>query len=396
MCQRFYIDSSRLKPINQILVAVMLATNPGQDENLEGKVMSTGGSFRRSGHLAMFRRLLRGLAILLALYGSAAPTAAKANPFIAKAGETPTTVQVATCAVSGGFIHLYTAMDNGLFDKYGIKIDHRFISGSAMNLAALSADEVSFLYCAADGTIPGLASGVDGKLVASPLLGLPYVLLAHKEIKRLEDLKGKSIGVSKAGDLDDRLIKTLLKKFNLSTADITIRPIGGSQPERYNAMIGGIVQAAPVTPPLDARGRKDGLNVIYNLKDLNLPFIYSSVHTNPKTLKERPQLVQRFVAAIAESLHFAEKNPDKAKASLSKVLKINDSEILQSAYDAYAVSLVNRSMLVPPNALAEAVDVARDNGTNVRKKSVELFDNSFAEQLAKSGFLKELWGAELR
>ena len=95
-------------------------------------------------------------------------------------------------------------------------------------------------------------------------------------------------------------------------------------------------------------------------------------------------------------MHFAEKNPDKAKASLIKVLKINDSEILQSAYDAYAVSLVNRSMLVPPNALAEAVDVARDNGTNVRKKSAELFDNSFAEQLTKSGFLKELWGTELR
>jgi len=219
------IDSRRLKPINQTLVAVMVSTNPGQDKKLEGKVMSTVRSFRRTDHL-------RELAILLALYGSATPTTANANPFLAKAGETPTTVQVATCAVSGGFIHLYTAMDNGLFDKYGIKIDHRFISGSAMNLAALSADEVSFLYCAADGTIPGLASGVDGKLVASPLIGLPYVLLAHKEIKRLEDLKGKSIGVSKAGDLDDRLIKTLLKKFNLSTADVTIRPIGGSQPER--------------------------------------------------------------------------------------------------------------------------------------------------------------------
>jgi NitT/TauT family transport system substrate-binding protein len=341
-------------------------------------------------------RLLSPLSILVTLYGLMPLMPANANPFLAKAGEPPITVQVATCAVSGGFIHLYTAIDSGLLDKYGIKVDHRFISGSAMNLAALSSDEVSFLYCAADGTIPGLASGVDGKLVASPLIGLPYVLLAHKEIKRLEDLKGKSIGVSKAGDLDDRLMKTMLKKFNLSTADITIRPIGGSQPERYNAMIGGIVQAAPVTPPLDARGRKDGLNVIFNLKDLNLPFIYSSVHTNPKTLKERPQLVQRFVAAMAESIHFAEKNPDRAKAALSKVLKINDSEILQSAYDAYAISLVNRSMMVPANALAEAVEVARENGTNVRKKSVELFDNSFAEQLAKSGFLKELWGAELR
>jgi uncharacterized protein (DUF488 family) len=97
-----------------------------------------------------------------------------------------------------------------------------------------------------------------------------------------------------------------------------------------------------------------------------------------------------------EAVHFAEKNPDKVKASLGKVLKISDMDTLQSAYDTYAVSLVNRSMIVPASALAEAVEVARDTGTNVRKKPAELFDNSFAEQLAKSGFLKELWGAELR
>jgi ABC-type nitrate/sulfonate/bicarbonate transport system substrate-binding protein len=209
-------------------------------------------------------------------------------------------------------------------------------------------------------------------------------------------LKGKSIGISRAGDLDDRLIKTMLKKFNLSTADVTIRPMGGSQPERYSAMMAGVIQAAPVTPPLDARGKKDGFNIVYNLKELNLPFIYSSVHTNPKTMKERPQLAQRFVAAIAESIHFAEKNPDKAKASLSKILKIPDLDTLQSAYDTYAVSLVNRSMVVPVNALTEAIEAARETGTNVRKKPADLFDNSYVDQLSKSGFLKELWGSELR
>lgn len=346
-------------------------------------------------HRIKRRRWRPSVLTTIALLCAMNSVSARANPFLAKSGEAPMTVQVATCAVSGGFLHLYAAIDNGIFDKYAIKIEHKFISGSAMNLAALSADEVSFLYCAADGTIPGLASGIDGKLVASPLIGLPYVLLAQKDIRRLEDLKGKSIGVSRSGDLDDRLMKTMLKKFNLA-ADVTIRPMGGSQPERYNAMMAGIIQAAPVTPPLDARGKKDGLNVIYNLKQLDLPFIYSSVHTNPKTMKERPQLVQRFVAAMAEAVYFAEKNPDKAKASLSKVLKIPEMDILQSAYDTYAVALINRSMIVPANALAEAVDVARDTGTNVRKKPAELYDNSFAEQLAKSGFLKELWGAELR
>jgi len=339
---------------------------------------------------------VRSMIPLIALFCLLAPVAANANPYLAKPGEPPVSIHVATCAVSGGFTHLYTALDNGLFDKYGIKVDHRFISGSGVNLAALAADEIQFLYCAADATIPGLASGIDGKLVGAPLVGLPYVLIGQKEIKRIEDLKGKSIGISRPGDLDDRLMKAMLKRFNLTTEEVKLRPIGGSQSERYTAMVEGIVQAVSVTRPLDARGKKDGFSLIYNLNELGLPFIYSSLHTNPKMLKERPWLVQRFVAAMAESIYFVEKNPDKAKASLGKVLKISETEILQSAYDAYAKLLVNRRMAVPANALADAVEVARDTGTNIRKKPAELFNNAFAENLEKSGFLKEIWGAELR
>ena len=153
-------------------------------------------------------------------------------------------------------------------------------------------------------------------------------------------------------------------------------------------MMGALLKP-PGSPPLTPAERRTRSTYLHPAID---PFIYSSVHTNSKTLKERPQLVQRFVAAMAESVYFVEKNPDKAKTSLSKVLKISESDILQSAYDAYAVSLINRSMIVPANALAEAVEVARETGTNVRKKPAEIFDNSFAEQLQKSGFLKELWG----
>jgi hypothetical protein len=44
---------------------------------------------------------------------------ASANPYLAKPGERTVSLRVSTCAVSGGFVHLYTALDNGLFDKYG-------------------------------------------------------------------------------------------------------------------------------------------------------------------------------------------------------------------------------------------------------------------------------------
>ncbi len=324
------------------------------------------------------------------------PILGHANPYLAKPGESPTTVRVAACAITGGFIHLYAALDNGLFDKYGMKVESVSIRGSGVALAALAADEIQFLYCAADATIPGMAAGSDAKLIASPLVGLPWVMLARKDIKRPEDLKGKSIAVTRAGDLTFRLARALLKKFNLSENDVNIRTVGGTgQVEPFNAMHAGIAEAALVTPPLDVRGRRNGFNVIYRLNDLGVPAVYSSLHTNAKSLKERPALVQRWTAALAESIHFVEKNPDKGKAAVSKALKLNDADALQSAYDAYAKLLVNRRLIVPEGTVAGVIEVAREQGTNVRRKAAEMIDNRFAEDLDKSGFLKELWGGEV-
>ena len=107
-------------------------------------------------------------------------------------------MRVSTCAVSGGFVHLYTALDNGLLDKYGIKLENIFIRGSAQNLTALATDEVQFTYCASDAIIPGMAAGLDVKIVASPLVKLPYVLITRKEVRRPEDLKGKALGIARA------------------------------------------------------------------------------------------------------------------------------------------------------------------------------------------------------
>jgi NitT/TauT family transport system substrate-binding protein len=336
------------------------------------------------------------IAALIILTFISLPILGRANPYLAKPGESPTTVRVAACAITGGFIHLYAALDNGLFEKYGMKVEFVSIRGSGVALAALAADEIQFLYCAADATIPGMAAGSDAKLIAAPLVGLPWVMLARKDIKRVEDLKGKSIAVTRPGDLTFRLARAMLKKFNLSESDVNIRTVGGTgQVEPFNAMHAGIAEAALVTPPLDVRGRRNGFNVVYRLNDLGIPAVYSSLHTNAKSLRERPALVQKWTAALAESIHFVEKNPDKGTAAVSKALKLNDAEALQSAYDAYAKLLVNRRLIVPESTVAGVIDVAREQGTNVRRKAAEMIDNRFAEDLDRSGFLKEIWGAEV-
>ena len=320
---------------------------------------------------------------------------ASANPFLPGAGERPVTIRVATSAVTGGFVHLYSGLDYGIFDKYGLKCEHIYIRGSSPTLSALASDQVQFTYGAADGSLPGLATGVEAKFIASPLVKLPYVMVGRKDIRRPEDLKGKTIGVTRPGDLSARLSRQVIRKFGLTADEVTIRPIGGSQSERYQAMIGNVVQAILVTPPLDVRAKHDGFNVIYRLIDLDIPFIYSSLLTSYKMLRERPEIVQRMVAALAETVYFVEKNPDKAKAAIAKAMRVKDEEALQSAYDVYAKEIVDRTMIVPGKSVGEAVEIARESGTVVRRKPEELYDNSFVINLEKSGFLKELWGSEI-
>ncbi len=100
------------------------------------------------------------------------------------------------------------------------------------------------------------------------------------------------------------------------------------------------------------------------------------------------------VAALAEIVYFVEKNPDKAKASVAKAMRTNDQAALQSAYDVYAREILDRTMVVPGKAVTEAVDLARESGTTIRRKSEEIYDNGFVNNLEKSGFLKEIWGNE--
>ncbi len=314
---------------------------------------------------------------------------AHANPYIAKPGEAPLRLRIATCSVTGGFVHLYTALENNLFDKYGFKLEHIYIRGTGPSLAALMADEIQFLYCAAEATIPALVSGIDARIVAAPLVKMPFVLVTQKEIRRLEDLRGKSLGIVRPGDLSDRLSRQLVKRFNL--ADVTMRPIGGSQSERYQAMTANLVQGVVITPPLDVRAKNDGYNVVYRLIDMDLPFVYSSLHTSSRMIRERGEVVQRMVAAFAEAVQFAEKNPAKSKAAMAKVMRTKDEEALNVSYDVYAKEIVDRRMMVPSQAVSESVELHRASGLPVKRKAEDIFDNTFVINLEKSGFQKELW-----
>jgi hypothetical protein len=75
-----------------------------------------------------------------------------------------------------------------------------------------------------------MATGRDATLIASPLVGLPYLIIARTEIRTVQDLKGKTMGVCTIAGLSYQLLKAFVKKFSLE--DMQIRFLGGSQSSR--------------------------------------------------------------------------------------------------------------------------------------------------------------------
>ncbi len=331
--------------------------------------------------------------------GPDASSSGVTHPYLALPGERPTAVKVGLCAISGANVHLYTAQEGNLFQKYGLQVEPVRFPGGMAAVAALSANEVQLVTCGAENTLGGLATGLEAKLVAAPLVGVPYLLIARPDVPTVADLRGKLVGTPRVGSSPDAMTRLVLERHGLVPGqDVDVRAIPGAtgQSDMYNALRGNAIQATVISPPFDAQARKDGLNVIYDIADLGVPAIASAVHANGVLLQSNPLAVQRFVAALAEAMHLAETRPEVTHQALAKALGVDDPAVLESASRAFAHRLANRRLRVPLDSLNASLDDLRAAGTPVSVRGAEdIVSNVFVDDLEHTGVLGALWGNDI-
>jgi NitT/TauT family transport system substrate-binding protein len=136
-----------------------------------------------------------------------------------------------------------------LFDKYGLSADPVVMRGSGESSKAMIGGSIQFAPIATPTVINAGLSGSDLVILAHTLPGVVHAMVAKPEIKRIEDLKGKKIGVTTFGSLTDFLVRHILRKKGLNPdRDITLIQIGGD-PERIGALKQGAIDAASLSFP---------------------------------------------------------------------------------------------------------------------------------------------------
>ena len=146
-------------------------------------------------------------------------------------------------------------------------------------------------------------SGLPVRIVMSAMDGSDHYLVTSANVKRVEDLKGKTFGISSFGGTPHSEAVMILRKYGMSPEkDVTFLQIGGSS-SRYAALESGSIHAAMLVPPFNNFAKKRGFNQILSFNEImNIPLGGIAVHT--QQMKEKPDEIVKMIKAVLKAIDY--------------------------------------------------------------------------------------------
>jgi NitT/TauT family transport system substrate-binding protein len=236
-----------------------------------------------------------------------------------------------TVGGSGFHIPSYVAIDRGFLKAEGL--DANFIAATAGVLVrATIAKEIEFT------PIPG--GGSEAMLKGAPLvffvgesLVSQWTLTTTPDIKRVEDLRGKTLGLGRPGSADySEMVVTLGKHFNMQPGkDYKVISFTG-EPDRVAALIQGSIQGGILSFPHAARAEKEGMKILIRTGDY-IPRLGGTFLTHKDFLKEKRDVAKRFTRGMIKATDYIKTNKKGAMEVIQKYFEIKDAKIVESIYN---------------------------------------------------------------
>jgi NitT/TauT family transport system substrate-binding protein len=301
-------------------------------------------------------------------------------------------IRVAITSISGSMVPPWAAHEAGIFKKYGLQVEVIATPSGIQGTNALIANEVSFLQIAGGTTTGAAVGGADLKIVATMTATLVLNLAVRPEIEKPEQLRGKSIGISRFGTSLHSGARLAAKHYGLEPGkDVHIVEIGAGD-WIVSAMQGNRVQAGVFGYPATSRAVKFGNRVMLHLPTLNIPYASTGVSTRGDIIRDDPDLVRRYLSAQIEAIALMKKDRPFTLKVLSKYLRTNDMDLLNESYDIQIAKYMQKTPLPTAEAVRSVLEELTDR--NPKAKDLDpnkFFDDRFVRQLQAENFIDSLY-----
>jgi ABC-type nitrate/sulfonate/bicarbonate transport system substrate-binding protein len=290
-------------------------------------------------------------------------------------------------AVGGAFAPLWIAQDKGLFNKYGLDVDLKYML-SATGTQALLSGSVDIVNPATELVEAGLG-GARIAFIIGILNRAVLSVYSKPELKQPTDLRGKILGVTQPGSTTDLTARILLPQLGLTPGkEVQITHIQG-MPDMITALIQGRIDAGIVSAPTTVKLRQAGLKELIDVSARNIPMIHAGLATTRDFIKGNADKVRRYVQAYIEGTKIARTDPETTKQVIAKWTKTDNKEDLEETYNTF-VKAWEQAPYVSTAGMQTVLKFAINPAAKTAKPE-QFIDNSFVAELEKSGFIKELY-----
>jgi ABC-type nitrate/sulfonate/bicarbonate transport system substrate-binding protein len=298
-------------------------------------------------------------------------------------------LNVASSGISPTQIVPYLAQEAGIYAKNGLDVS---VIRTRAEIAVMSLfnGDTTIIDVAGPTIIRSNLKGADGIFIAGGAVAFNYWLMAAKEIRTAQDLKGKILGVASLSGSAIVATRYALGKIGLNAdKDIKFIQIGGT-PDRLIALRTGRIQATLLTPPTSLAAQKEGFNLLVDV--VGLPFQDNAPATTRKFTKEQPDTVRRYVKAQVEAVHLMKTNREMWIKVLGKYVKVG-RDILEKSYEVSTTeALFPRKQYPSLDAIRASLEQISEDEPKVKASKPENFvDSSFIGELDKSSYIDGLY-----
>ena len=291
-------------------------------------------------------------------------------------------------AVTGAQSGMFMAQQEGLFKKNGLDVELIHIPSSSRGIQAILAGEIGFSFMDGNNEVQADLKGANIALVAGATNRQVFSLMARPEIKRIADLRGKKIGITRIGSSTHTSALFALGSAGLKPADYQILPLM-EVPNIFTALAAGQIDAGVVSPPTNSRARKAGFNELMNLAKEGPEYVSVGVGTSRSYIKANEDIVRRVVRSYAEGVQIFKSNKTAALKMIQNQLKVKEADIQEDTYNQFREYLEFPPYVSRKGMEAVIADVAETNPAAKTAKPDDFIDMRFVGELEKEGFFRK-------
>jgi ABC-type nitrate/sulfonate/bicarbonate transport system substrate-binding protein len=304
------------------------------------------------------------------------------------------TLNVSYASVTGSRIPLWIAKDAGLFEKNGLYVNLVVIAAGTAAIGALASGDVEILGAPGSTTMVSAAKGLPFAIIGT-FGPSAWKLAAHPSITAVEQLRGKTVGISRPGTTVEFATKRALLKLGLTPGkDVNILATGLAESNKRLLVVQqGKIDATLVSPDNLYEAEQKGLkvSVLADLKDLGIYTSASDLSAKRDFLKNQRQRARGFMMAFCEAIALGRANKNLALASFRKHMRENDPRRLDNLYKNYVIDFLPTK----PFPMEDVIQTEMENLTATvpefrGKKAADFVDKTILTDLDREGFFTQL------